>query len=201
MTFVLHCSDRTWALKHLKITGSSTFFNHLFKLTVVKHQSSALLIICEYNMSVTGAFLLKKVPVKRKTFPCDDVIMVARDNAWKVNASLLKFPLVLYSTLHGVCWNNNNNNNNKTLFYITMNACSHRQLQWCHNERDDVSNHRCLDCLLNLFSGVDQRKHQTSASLAFVSGIHPWSVNSPRKWPVTLKRLPSDDVIMRILMP
>ena len=28
------------------------------------------------------------------------------------------------------------------------------------------------DCLLNRYSGTDQRKHQTSASLAFVRGIH-----------------------------
>ena len=36
-----------------------------------------------------------------------------------------------------------------------------------------------------VYSGEDQRKHQSSASLAFVRGIHRWPVNSPRKWPVT----------------
>ena len=36
-------------------------------------------------------------------------------------------------------------------------------------------------------SGVDQRKHQSSASLAFVWGIHRWPVNSPHKGPVTRK--------------
>ena len=45
-------------------------------------------------------------------------------------------------------------------------------------------------------SGADQRKHQSSASLAFVRGIHQWHVNSPPKWPVTRKMLPFDDVIM-----
>ena len=35
------------------------------------------------------------------------------------------------------------------------------------------------------FSGADQRKHQSSASLAFVRGIHRWPVNSPHKRPVT----------------
>ena len=39
-------------------------------------------------------------------------------------------------------------------------------------------------------SGADQRKHQSSASLAFVLGI------SPHKWPVTRKTFPFDDVIM-----
>ena len=45
-------------------------------------------------------------------------------------------------------------------------------------------------------SGVDQRKHQSSASLAFVRGIHRWPVNSPHKWPVTRKMFPFHDVIM-----
>ena len=37
-------------------------------------------------------------------------------------------------------------------------------------------------------SGADQRKHQTSASLASVRGIHRWPMNSPHKGPVTRKR-------------
>ena len=45
-------------------------------------------------------------------------------------------------------------------------------------------------------SGADQRKHQSSASLAFVRGIHRWPVNSPHKRPVTRKMFPFDDVIM-----
>ena len=45
-------------------------------------------------------------------------------------------------------------------------------------------------------SGSDQRKHQSSASLAFVWGIHRGPVNSPHKRPVTRKMFPFDDVIM-----
>ena len=47
-----------------------------------------------------------------------------------------------------------------------------------------------------VYSGADQRKHQSSASLAFVRGIHWWPVNSPHKWPVKGKMFPFDDVIM-----
>ena len=47
----------------------------------------------------------------------------------------------------------------------------------------------CLD--------ADQRKHQSSTSLAFVRGIHRGPVNSPHKWPVTRKMFPFDDVIMK----
>ena len=46
-----------------------------------------------------------------------------------------------------------------------------------------------------VYSGTDQRKHQSSASLAFVRGIHRRPVNSPHKWPVTRKMFPFDDVI------
>ena len=34
-----------------------------------------------------------------------------------------------------------------------------------------------------VYSGADIRKHQSSASLAFVWGIHRSPVNSPHKWP------------------
>ena len=47
-----------------------------------------------------------------------------------------------------------------------------------------------------VYSGADQRKHQSSASLAFVRGIHRSPVNSLHKWPVTRKMFPFDDVIM-----
>ena len=49
----------------------------------------------------------------------------------------------------------------------------------------------------SVYSGADQRKHQSSASLAFVRGIHRRSVNSPHKGPVTRKMFPFDDVIMK----
>ena len=48
----------------------------------------------------------------------------------------------------------------------------------------------------NFYSGADQRKHQSSASLAFVRGIHRWPMNSPHKGSVTRKMFPFDDVIM-----
>ena len=41
-----------------------------------------------------------------------------------------------------------------------------------------------------VYSSVDQRKHQSAASLAFVRGIHRWLVNSLHKGPVTRKMFP-----------
>ena len=48
----------------------------------------------------------------------------------------------------------------------------------------------------NVYSATDQRKHQCSASLVFVRGIHRWPVNSPHKGPVTQKMFPFEDIIM-----
>ena len=45
-------------------------------------------------------------------------------------------------------------------------------------------------------SDINQRKHQSAASQAFVWGIYRWPVNSPHKRPVTRKMFPFDDVIM-----
>ena len=51
-----------------------------------------------------------------------------------------------------------------------------------------------------VYSGKDQRKHQSSVSLAFGRGIHWEPVNSPHKWPLTRRMSPFDDAIM-ILSP
>ena len=47
------------------------------------------------------------------------------------------------------------------------------------------------------YSGANQRKPQSFASLAFVWGNYRGPVNSPHKWPVTRKMIPFDDVIVK----
>ena len=69
-------------------------------------------------------------------------------------------------------------------------------LKWRHNERDGVSNYHPYDFYSAVYSGEDQRRHQSSVSLAFVRGIHRWPANSPHKGPVTWKMYPFDDVIV-----
>ena len=49
-------------------------------------------------------------------------------------------------------------------------------------------------------SGADQRKHQSSAPLAFVRGIHRSPVNSPHKGPVTQKMSSFVDFIMGLIL-
>ena len=70
-----------------------------------------------------------------------------------------------------------------------------KSLHWRHNDRDGVSNYQPTIVYSTVYSGADQRKHQSSASLAFVRRIHRWPVNSPHKEPVTRKMFPFDDVI------
>ena len=45
-------------------------------------------------------------------------------------------------------------------------------LQWRHNDHDGVSNRQPHGCLLNRLFRRRSKKHQSSASLAFVRGIH-----------------------------
>ena len=49
-----------------------------------------------------------------------------------------------------------------------------------------------------VYSGADQRKHQSSTSLAFVRGIHWWPVNSSHKGPIRWKMFPFDDVVVTV---
>ena len=95
--------------------------------------------------------------------------------------------LSLYVSMVRICWRLNH----------MVQQVIEMTLQWRYNDHDSVSNHQPHDCLHTVYSGVDQSKHQSSASLAFVWRIHRGPVNSPHKWPVTRKVFPFDDVIMR----
>ena len=48
----------------------------------------------------------------------------------------------------------------------------------------------------SVYSGANQRKYQSPASLAFVRGIHQWPVNSPHKRTIMVKMFPFDEVNM-----
>ena len=74
-----------------------------------------------------------------------------------------------------------------------------------HNHYGDVTMSAMASQITSLtivysivYSDADQRKHQSSASLAFVLGIHRSPVNSPHKWPVARKMSLFDDVIMMV---
>ena len=78
--------------------------------------------------------------------------------------------------------------------------CVHQENLDNGNERDGVSNHRRLDCLYSPLFRRRSKKNQSSASLAFVRGIHGWPEKSPHKGPVTRKMYQYDDVIMQLVL-
>ena len=104
--------------------------------------------------------------------------------------------------IHPLWWENNNDTET-----VSMSLCCHTQ-RICRNiifspHHGDVimgvmaSQITSLTIVYTIvYSGADQRKYQSSTSLAFVWGIHRWPVYSPHKWPVTRKMFPFDDVIM-----
>ena len=47
-----------------------------------------------------------------------------------------------------------------------------------------------------VYSGANQRKHQSSVSLAFGRGIHRGPVNYPHKWPLTRRMFPFENLGM-----
>ena len=63
-------------------------------------------------------------------------------------------------------------------------------LQWRHNGNYGAQITSLTIVFSTVYSGADQRKHQSSSSLAFVKGIHRWPVNSPHIESVKRKMLP-----------
>ena len=72
---------------------------------------------------------------------------------------------------------------------------------WRHNEHDGFSNHRRLDCLLNRSSAQLKRKHQSSASLAFVSGIHTVNSSHKSQWRGKCHHLMTSSCPIRVFSP
>ena len=87
--------------------------------------------------------------------------------------------------------------------YIQVCHCDNRSLTLHYN--DDITGKMASQITsltivyLTVYLSADLRKHQSSAPLAFVRGIHRGPVNSPHKGPVTRKMFPFDDVIMQWL--
>ena len=95
-------------------------------------------------------------------------------------------------------------------YYHCCQSSTHKSVGNPHKGEATALKHYCDDImdamasqitsLTNVYSTVysdaDQRKHQSSASLASVRGIHRGPVNSPHKGPVRRKMFPFDDVTM-----
>ena len=93
--------------------------------------------------------------------------------------------------------------------FHSQRACNAKSvfMSWCHHATYSHYNDVIMGAMASqitsltivystVYSGTDQRKCQSSASLAFVRGIHRWPVNSLHKGPVTRKVCPFDDFII-----
>ena len=87
-------------------------------------------------------------------------------------------------------------------------ATNHYRNQWLHNALLGFihDSNVIMSAMTSQITGVssvcsavcscaNQRKRKSSASLAFVRGIHQWPVDSPHKGPVTRKMFPFDDIM------
>ena len=139
-----------------------------------KHQSSAPLasVLGIHRWTVNSQH---KEPVTRKMYPFGDVIM---PQEFCTQFVVLSVVMVIPSGLRKSVWTHYDD------VIMTMLASQITSLTVVYSI---------------VYSGVNQRKHQSSASLAFVREIHRGPVNFPHKWPVTRKMFPFDDVIMHNL--
>ena len=182
----LHAPCLCWQMiEHYGDVVIGTVASQITSLTIVystvysgadqrKHQSSASLAFV-WGIHRGPVNSPHKWPVTRKMYPFDDVIMtwISRSSMWKNS---------IYHYLHApcLCWQMIEHYGD-----ITMGSMP-----------SQITNLTII-VYSTVYSGADQRKHQSSVSLAFVRGIHRGPVNSPHKWPVTRKIFPFDDVIMK----
>ena len=152
---------------------------------------SALLAICAGNSPVTGEFPAQR-PVTRSFDVFFDLRLKKRlsKESWGWWSETPSLPLWRHSNAY--CHAGR---------FPGMWQHSHIIFTWCITMTSQWARLRLKSPASRLFTqpfiqGVDHRKHQSSASLAFVRGIHRGPVNSPHKWSVTRKMFPFDDVIM-----
>ena len=150
---------------------------------------SALLAVCAGNSPVPGEFPAPR-PVTRSFNVFFDL---------RLNKRLSKqWWGWWFETLSRPLWRHRNEVSPSTRFDVL--CVLHRHYLATHHYSDVIKSTIAsqVTSLTIVYSTVypDQRKHQSSASLAFVRGTHRWPVNSPHKAPVTRKMFPFDDVIL-----
>ena len=168
----------------LTIVYSTVYSRHRPK----KHQSSVSPTYLRgiHRWSVNSPH---KGPVMRKMFLFDDVIMiyfsVSGFPSWAI-IIVCSFIVIIYTSI------------------VSTSNLQRNQQVWLSQYSDVIMNVMppqitgvSIACS-TVCSVADQRKHQSSASLAFVRGINRWPVDSPNKESVTPEMFPFDDVIVFI---
>ena len=159
---------------------------------------SASLDICAGNSPVTGEF-----PHKRPVIRSFDVFFDLGLNKRLVKQSRRRWFETPSGSLMGCPVRSENQVLVPAIVCIILSAVYVVCAVVCKGHCSDVTMSTMasqITSLMIVYStvdlGADQRKHQSSASLAFVREIHRWPGNSPHKGLVTRKMFPFDDVIV-----
>ena len=106
----------------------------------------------------------------------------------------------LYWGLYFLCWYRNIPGEQSQYHFRRCPGSLRHQiistLQWRNNGAMASQITSLTTVYSTIHSGADQRKHQSSASLAFVCGEFTGDRWIPHKWPITRKMFPFDDVMM-----
>ena len=162
------------------------------------------IIICIFYRGLTEMAILLKRPMNGSLSICG-ALTLWRDNMATVWLWLfMVFDLCILPMRSSTCTSQTCHTH--TLQYTDMSHIFRGVLDndglhlpignWRYRHYNDVIISSLAIVYSTVYSAADHRKHQSSASLAFVRGIHRWPVNSPHKGPVTRKMFPFDDVIM-----
>ena len=171
--------------------------NRLFERRSTKTSKLCVTGLCEGNSAGTGEF-----PTQMASDAQNVSIWWRHHDKW-TKPYLQRIHLVIAKD-KGYCedWDNRNCNPNHTEQDAQPTLPETADTEHCHYCDVTMSptasqiTSRLTIIYSIVYSGTDQRKHQSSASVAFVLGIHRWPVNSPHKGPVTRTMFPFDDVIM-----
>ena len=147
---------------------------------------SALLALCAGNSPVTGEFPSQR-PVTRSFNVFFDLHLDKRLSKQSWDWWFETPSSLLWRHCHGLCVRVD-----CVRVWIVC-ACGYHVITVTSKWAQWRLKSQGSDYLLNR-----QRKQQSSASLAFVRGIHRWPVDSPHKGPITGKMFQFNDVIMRI---
>ena len=100
--------------------------------------------------------------------PCHiPILLIVAELTWHYiinDVDILLATIFLERHLHLIKWS--------TVPILITNRQKHFSLHWRLNDHDGVSNHQLMVVYSIVYSGADQRKNQSSVSLAFMRGNH-----------------------------
>ena len=179
-------TDLFESLKYTQHTQKIVLYGHPFKLTQEEISQHFNIFQHIQHAVLTHLNLKKMAAILQTTFSNTFSVIKTYEFWFKFHwSSFIRVQLVISSTCSKMAW---------------CRPLSETMMAWFTDENmrnsvlmlySDVIMSRISSQITsltivysNVYSGADQRKHQSSASLAFKRGIRRWPVNSPHKWAV-----------------